>query len=167
MSDREYVWVSKEVANALKECDSPESHLEVMMKVIEGKKKDFTISCEELDANLLLFKAVCAKHRIELKDTYSAQAIELEKLWEEMGDIGSEIRRHVEKAKEDLKPIQLEVQNLREELRGIRSLLNALSIPEGTLRLMNEISRMDAPTREFLRQFVTDRTPDQQDNLGQ
>jgi chromosome segregation ATPase len=146
---KELIWVSKELADEYKQLESVEEQERAVKKIIESKRLDLEEEQELLSENVLLFKGVCLAHKKELSKVYQEQADLLNTLWEDMGDVSTQISQHVNQMTKQIAPLKREVADLKKELDGLR-----LYVPERLARLAEQVSSMDEKTKSLLRELL-------------
>jgi Na+/phosphate symporter len=146
---RELIWVSKKLAEEYKQLDSVEEQERAVKRIIKDKRLDLEEEQELLSESLLMFKSVCLSHRKELTNVYEEQLDLLNRLWEDMGDIKTQINQHVEKMVNKISPLRKEVSDLKKEIENLR-----LYVPEQLARLAEHVGGMDENTRSLLRELL-------------
>ena len=146
MSDRELIWVSAALAEEYKQLDSVEEQERLVKKFIENKRLDIEQEQEQLTESMLLFKSVCLAHKKALREVYEEQSDLLYKLWEEMGDVSTQIDNHVKGLTNQIKPLRNEVENLKKEINSL-----SLYVPDKFVSVVEQISQMDERTKVLLR----------------
>jgi len=155
-TEKTHIWVSKELADEYNAMESVEAQEAAVKKVIERKRLDLEEEQELLSESLLMFKSVCLAHKKELGRVYKEQAEALYKMWEDMGDVSSEVTRHARSTAELIAPIRAEVAALRKDIDGVKTDLSGLNlyIPENMARLAESVSRMDEKTQVLLSKLL-------------
>jgi archaellum component FlaC len=120
MEEKEYVYLDKRVAEKIKNLDSVEHQLEVIGNILEERKKDMRIDMENLDDDMLQFKAFSAKYRQELEKVYEEQQNKAYKLWEKYNE-------ELPRVREALKPVIDEVNKLTDIVDALNKKLTAIS----------------------------------------
>jgi hypothetical protein len=146
---KELIWVSKELADEYKQLKSVEEQERAVKKIINNKRLDLEEEQELLSENVLLFKSVCLAHKKALSSVYQEQSDMLYKLWEDMGDVSSQISQHVKQMTNQIAPLKREVSNLKKEFEGLR-----LYVPERLARLAEQVGSMDEKTKSLLRELL-------------
>ena len=148
-NDRELIWVPKKFADEYKQLESIEKQEAAVKKLIDDKRLDIDAEQELLSESLLRFKHTCLTHKIELRKVYQEQADALDALWHEMGDITSQINRHVEQIVQQISPAARHIAALKKEIQELH-----IYIPENLVRLAGQVSTMDATTKLLLRTLL-------------
>ena len=146
---KELIWVSKKVANEYKQLKGVEKEEQAVKKIIESKRLDLEEEQELLSDNVLLFKSVCLAHKKELGKVYKEQSDLLNTLWEDMGDVSSQISHHVKHITSQIAPLKKEIASLKKEIEGLH-----LYVPEQFVRLVVQIGSMDEKTKSLLREVL-------------
>jgi len=120
MEEKEYVYLDKRVAEKIKNLDSVEHQLEVIGNILEERKKDMRIDMENLDDDMLQFKAFSAKYRQELEKVYEEQQNKAYKLWEKYN-------KDFPKIQTALKPVLEEVNKLIDVIDELSKKLSVIS----------------------------------------
>jgi len=155
-TEKTHIWVSKELADEYNSMESVEAQEAAVKKVIERKRLDLEEEQELLSESMLMFKSVCLAHKKELGRVYEEQAEALYKMWEDMGDVSSEVTKHAKATAGLISPIRTEVAALRKDIDGIKTDLRGLDlyIPENMARLAEYVSRMDEKTQLLLSKLL-------------
>ena len=149
MSNRELIWVSAVLAEEYKQLDSVEEQERLVKKVIENKRLDIEAEQELLSESVLLFKSVCLAHRKALQQVYEEQSDLLYKMWEEMGDVSTQINSHVKQLTNQIKPLRNEVEELKKEINSL-----SLYVPDKFVSVVEQVSNMDDRTKVLLRDVL-------------
>lgn len=154
--NKELIWVSAEFAEEYKQLDSVEAQERAVKKIIQDKQLDLDREQELLSENLLQFKSVCLVHRKELQKVYQEQADTLYTLWEDMGDVTSEIGEHARKVADIILPLKNEVQSLAKQVSQLKKEISELHlyIPEQLVTLTLQVASMDEKTKILLRNLL-------------
>lgn len=120
MEEKEYVYLDKRVAEKIKNLDSVEHQLEVIGNILEERKKDIRLDMENLDDDMLQFKAFAVKYRKELEEVYKDQQDKAYKLWEKYNE-------ELPRVREALKPVIDEVNKLTDIVDALNKKLTAIS----------------------------------------
>ena len=155
--EKELIWVSKELAEEYKSLESTEAQEAAVKKVISQKRLDLDAEQELLSESMLIFKSVCLAHKKELTKVYNEQSDALYKMWEDMGDVSSEVVKHAKATAELIAPIRTEVAALRKQIDGIKHDLCGLDlyIPENMCRLAESVAGMDENTKVILQKLLS------------
>jgi predicted nucleic acid-binding Zn-ribbon protein len=137
MSDKELIWVSKEVKAIYENLDSDQEKLRIIEETIKSRKEDITYTIESLDDDLLRFKAFALKYKTELQKVYEEQNNQLEKLFEDIGGMQDNIYLKIEQAKKQLNPITDKVKEINKTLDNV----NTYKI-ERLIELIEKFNRM-------------------------
>lgn len=156
MSEKELIWVPKEIAEKYKNIESIEQHSEMILELIKRKKKDFAIENENLDDDVLTFKAVCLRHKAELQKVYNEQSEQLELLWKDCSNMSEKINEHARKIASDLSPIVNTVRELKNSITDVKARLADVSFYPSSqfVQVAEAVSRMDDATKILLRDVL-------------
>jgi len=146
---KELIWVSAELAKKYNDLESVEEQERIVKKVIADKRLDIEAEQEQLDESILQFKSVCLAHRKALEGVYKEQSDTLYTLWEDMGDVSSQINQHVRQMTDKITPLKREVEQLKKELSGL-----SLYVPEQLARIAEQVGSMDEKTKSLLRELL-------------
>lgn len=166
MEEKDLVWLSKSITDKVKQVDTVEEADRLIQEYIQLKRNNFKHELENLDDDVLLFKSVCLKHRNELKKVYDEQSELLDNLWKDCGDMGSKIHRHAKTLAEELKPITAEVNYLKTSILEVKRLLDTVNFypPHTLIQVTESVARMDASTKELLRDLLNTRQKNEDSN---
>lgn len=153
MSDKDLIWVPKEIAEKHKNALSDEEQAKIVLTYIEEKKLDFSRELDLLDESALRFKAVCITHKNELAKIYNEQGDMLYKMWEDMGDVGSKINEHAKQLADEIRPISQEVNNLKRDVEDLKKLLSSFHIydAEKLAGLVSMVNSMSDGTKDIMK----------------
>jgi len=146
--EKEYIHlhVSKSLAKQLKslEGDTPDG---LLLNYIEQCKKDMQYNIESMDEDILMFKGMLAKVRKDFKQAKDEQLETSYKIWEDYAKQMPELRKYVETATKELRP-------LKDELEAIQALMKDLSHwkVKDLIESISMISRaMEGQNKEMLK----------------
>ena len=148
MMEKELVWVSKEIKEALEKAESQEEQEKIFFKVIEDRKFDIKTQIESLDDDVLLFKGIGIKYKTELEKIYNQQSEQLEKLWEDF-NAGDRIYKQAKQIEKDLQPIVNTIELINKRLSDI----STWKI-ENMIDLINKFNNMSDSTKEMLKILI-------------
>jgi len=157
MSDKELIWVDKEISEKYNAAESDEEQAKIMLSVIKGKGLDFEEEFNLLSESELRFKAICLTHKNKLTEIYKEQSDMLYKLWEDMGDVGTEISNHAEKVAAEINPIKDSVNSLKTEIEQLKKSVSSIDFygASDLERIANTVSTMSESSKEILK-FLLD-----------
>lgn len=150
------IWVSKELEKEYNSFEDVSKQEAVIKKIIERKKIDIEQENEQLSDSLLQFKHTCLVHKRELEKVYHEESEKLYKLWEEMGDISSEVIRHARKVATEISPIKTAVSQLQSDISHLKKELSGLNfyIPDRLVEIASIVGKMDESTKTLLRDLL-------------
>jgi len=146
---KELIWVSKKLAEEYNQLESVEEQERIVKKVITDKRLNIEAEQELLSESVIQFKSVCLAHRKALENVYKEQSDILIKLWEDMGDVSTQINQHVRQMTDQVTPLKREVASLKKEIEGLR-----LYVPEQLARIAEQVGSMDEKTKSLLRELL-------------
>ena len=149
MSNKELIWVPKEIKEVLEKMDSDNEKLRIVDEYINNRKIDITYSIEALDDDLLRFKAFSLKYKTELQKVYQEQNDKLEKLFEDCGDIQSKMHLKIEETKNKLDPIVSKIKSINETLDKV----NTYKI-EKVIELIEKFNRMSEEDKRLFEMLI-------------
>ena len=149
MSNKELIWVPKEIKEVLEKMDSDNEKLRIVDEYINNRKLDITYSIEALDDDLLRFKAFSLKYKTELQKVYQEQGDKLEKLFEDCGDIQSKMHLKIEETKNKLDPIVSKIKSINETLDKV----NTYKI-EKVIELIEKFNRMSEEDKRLFEMLI-------------
>lgn len=117
--EKELIWVNKNLAEAYKELDTDMKRAEFVNELIKQKKVDITSDIQNLDDDLLRFKAFVLNYSTALKEAYDKQAERLEQLWEECSEPIEKIDKQTMRIKKDIYDITKDIKDISKELEGL------------------------------------------------
>ncbi len=146
---KELIWVSKELAEEYKQLESVEEQERAVKKIIKDKRLDLEQEQELLSESLLQFKSVCLAHRKGLEKVYQEQADTLNTLWEDMGDVTTQINKSVTALANRIGPVRQQVEALKKEISGLN-----VYVPENLIHLAAQVATMDEKTKVLLQNLL-------------
>lgn len=149
MKDKELIWVSKELAEEYNQLESAKEQERAVKKIINDKRLDIEAEQELLSESLLQFKSVCLAHRKGLEKVYREQADTLNTLWEDMGDVTTQIDTSVNKLTGRISPLKQQVASLKKEIGGLN-----IYVPENLVKLASQVATMDDKTKILLHSLL-------------
>ena len=149
MSNKELIWVPKEIKEVLEKMESDNEKLRIVDEYINNRKLDITYSIEALDDDLLRFKAFSLKYKTELQKVYQEQGDKLEKLFEDCGDIQSKMHLKIEETKSKLDPIVNKIKSINETLDKV----NTYKI-EKVIELIEKFNRMNEEDKRLFEMLI-------------
>lgn len=130
MKNYEYMRVPKELADKLKGLeDTNKIYEDEVLKYVKKTKLDISGSVENLDEDILMFKAKLTSYKKAFKETYEAADEEMYSFWEEMDKkIGERHKRMATRLErlnklymEDFQAKQRHIKDLRKSLENINT----------------------------------------------
>ena len=143
---QELIWVDKSLAEAYKELDTDMKRAEFVNELIKQKKVDITSDIQNLDDDLLRFKAFALNYSTALKEAYDKQAERLEQLWEECSEPIEKIDKQTMRIKKDIYDITKDIKDISKELEG----LNTYKI-ERIIELINTYNNMSESDKDVFK----------------
>ena len=117
--EREYIYVTKKLAEMVKSVTEPEEYERTIIKYMEEVKGDLRLNIESLDEDVTLFKAFMIEAKKRFKEAKEAQLKESYELQESYEQELGVIRNRVDSFKNELRP-------LIEDLKEINSLFSQI-----------------------------------------
>ena len=148
MMEKELVWVSKEMKEALEKAESQEEQEKIFFKAIEDRKLDIKTQIENLEDDVLMFKAVGLRYKTELEKIYVGQSEQLEKLWKDF-NAGDRIYKQAKQIEKDLQPVVNTIDLINKRLSDI----STWKI-ENMIDLINKFNNMSDSTKEMLKILI-------------
>ena len=118
MNGKELLWVSTELKEAWDKADSDEEQSKIFLKAIEDKKIDVKYQIENLEEDVLLFKGIGIRYKIELEKVYNEQSNQLEKMWEDF-NCNDKIAKQAQKIKNTLSPVIEIMKSINKEFDSV------------------------------------------------
>jgi len=156
MSDKELIWVSKDLAESFNKLDTTQEQEIMVKKIIENKRLDLESEYDLLEESMLVFKGVCLKHKNDLDSVYKEQSQKLYGLWEDMGDVSSEVKKHSDSLKSQLNGLKSEVDSVASSTNHLEKQLSNLNVHSAgrVVELAKTISNMDDSTKSIMKFLV-------------
>jgi len=153
MSDKELIWVQKDLAQKFNNLSSSEEQEKLVTNIINDKKLDITNEMEYLEENLLMFKGVCLKHKNELTKVYNEETSKLEDMYDHVGEMRQGIDKSAKQLTDALIPLQKTVSDLKNDMKSISDELKHINVYgiERFLELVDKINAMDEGSKEMLK----------------
>jgi len=120
-NNRELIWVDKEIARKYKELESDTEKLKLVNEVIKNKGLDITADIENLNDDLLRFKAFALNYSTEFEKTYKEQTDKMEKFHETNGYIFDKISTQTRKLQNEVSKISDEIKELNNQMDKIET----------------------------------------------
>ncbi len=118
-NNQELIWVDKAFAKAYNELGSDNDKALLVNKLIKQKGLDITSDIENLDDDLLRFKAFALNYSTAFKKTYQEQMDSIEKFYTEMGYVSDEVESKIRKVKDEVSKIGSEINKLNIALDNV------------------------------------------------
>ena len=118
-NNRELIWVDREIARKYKELESDTEKLKLVNEVIKNKGLDITADIENLNDDLLRFKAFALNYSTEFEKTYKEQTDKMEKFHETNGYIFDKISTQTMKLQGEVNKIGDEIKELNNQMSKI------------------------------------------------
>jgi len=144
MDGKELVWVTTELKEALDKASSDEEQTKIFLKVIEDKKIDVKYQIESLEEDVLLFKGIGIRYKIELEKIYNEQSLQLEKMWEDL-NCGDKIEKQVRKIRSTLSPVIETMKSINKEFDSISTYK-----VENLISVIEKFNNMTATDKKLL-----------------
>lgn len=149
LGEKELIWVAKEVADTYKALETPEEQEKLVKKLITDKKIDIEYENDLLEESVLKFKSSCLSHRTELKKIYHDECLLIEKMWDELGDHSTEMKKNIDGSSKEINTLTKSVEGLRKQLDN----LNVYGA-DRLCDLATRIANMDENTKSIMRQVL-------------
>lgn len=151
--DRELIWVTKEQATQFKELDTVESQAIMATEIIAKKKLDISSELDQLDDDLIRFKAACLVHKSEMGKVYEEQEGKIQSLINEMWDVMPSAKVAAKKLADQIQPLGDQVASLESSISKVKSDLSTLDIygMEKLIELAGKLTQMDAATKDIFK----------------
>lgn len=150
--EKELIWVEKSLAETYKELDTDIKRAEFVNELIKQKKVDITSDIQNLDDDLLRFKAFALNYSTALKEAYDKQAERLERLWEECSEPIEKIDKQTMGIKKDIYDITKDIKDISRELEG----LNTYKL-ERIVELINTYNNMSESDKDVFKLILNSR----------
>ena len=139
MKDQELIWVDKDLAKKYAEINSDIEKAKMVNGIILDRKLDITADIQNLDDDLLRFKAFALNYSTEFKKAYDEQSVNLEKIWEDSQEPMNKIATKTRVIKD-------EIGSIKSDLNDITGKLNTLNFSklERLIDLMEKFNHMSA-----------------------
>lgn len=148
MSDKELIWVPKELKDAWDKVESEEEQKKVFFRAIEDRKLDIKNQIESLEEEVLLFKGIGIRYKTELEKIYNEQSAQLEKIWEDF-NAGDKIYKQAKKIENDLRPIILTIQQINNSISNF----STYKI-EKLIEVIDKFSRMSDNEKHMIKVLI-------------
>lgn len=149
--EKELIWVDKDLAKQYQELDSDTKKAELVNELIKQKKIDITDDIQNLDDDLLRFRAFVLNYSTEFKKAYDEQANRIYEIWEECVEPIEKIDKKTLAIKKDIYSISNDVEELADKLKN----LNIYKI-ERLIELIEMYNRMSENDKEIFK-LILDR----------
>lgn len=146
----EYTRIPKTWFEELKKLESYEQQEELFFKALADKKKDITNEIDNMNEDLIEFKAFGLRYKRELEKIYNEQVETLTNMWEEL-NLGDNLYEKVKEMRAKVKPLIDDVKFVEERLKG----LNTYRV-EGLIKTMNDYNRLSNENKELLVEMLRD-----------
>lgn len=144
MDGKELIWVSTELKEAWDKADSDEEQSKIFFKVIEDKKLDIKYEIESLEEDVLLFKGLGIRYKIELEKVYNEQSTQLEKMWEDF-NCSDKIAKQAQKIKSTLSPVIETMKSINKEFDSVSTYK-----VENLIEVIEKFNNMTATDKKLL-----------------
>lgn len=121
MKERDLIWVNKDLAEQYKELDTDFKKVELVNKIIADKKLDITNDIQNLDDDLLRFKAFALNYSTAFKKTYEDQSEKLFKIWEDCSEPINKIDAKTMSIRKDIIGISKDIDGLAKQLETLNT----------------------------------------------
>ena len=132
MSERDLVWLPKELAEKVKTMESDEMLENLIMKHIEDSKLSLTNELRNLEEEVLLFRGMMVKARNEFKKAKEEELNSFNEIYEDYENDILSVREKVGKITDVLKP-------LKNELNEVRNMMQEIAVYN--FKELNEVIR--------------------------
>jgi len=120
MSEKtELIWVDKNLAKKYNSLKDTTAQYDLIEKIIEKRKIDISCSIEALDEDVLRFKAVSVKHKIELQKALDDQLGKIEKLYDSIWEKEKQIKEKISKVEDLFEPINSKINEIQNKISHI------------------------------------------------
>jgi signal transduction histidine kinase len=161
-TEKEYVslWVSKETAKALKDLESNSNEKAMVTKAAESLSLGIEQELFQLDDDLARYKAACIVFKNSLKEVYSFQQEEIEKVIEDQWDIMPQVKQQTNKMinqiKQELTPLSDSVKELKCNVETLKKELDSINFygADRMLDVVNKISELDEGSKDILKHVM-------------
>ena len=143
---RELIWVSKDLAKRYNELDEDVKKIEFVEELIKQKNIDITSDIQNLDNDLLRFKAFSLNYSTAFKKAYDEQAEKLYQLWEECSEPIEKIDRKTIAMKNEINSLSKDVCELSKGLMN----LDTYKL-ERIIELIESYNRMSEKDKEVFK----------------
>jgi signal transduction histidine kinase len=158
-TEKEYVslWVSKETAKALKDLESNSNEKAMVTKAAESLSLGIEQELFQLDDDLARYKAACIVFKNSLKEVYSVQQEEIDKVIEDQWDIMPQVKQQTNKMinqiKQELTPLSDSVKELKCNVQTLKKELDSINFygVDRMLEVVNKISELDEGSKDILK----------------
>lgn len=144
MENKELIWVDKDLATKYEELDSDIKRVEMVNEIIKDKKHDITSDIQNLDDDLLRFRAFALNYSTKFKEAYDEQVIQLEKIWSDCSKPIEIIDRKTQQMKGEIFKISKTVDSLSSKLENLKTYKI-----ERVIELINTYNNMNEKDKEI------------------
>ena len=116
----EYVQLPKDLYDKLVEAKSRQEQEKMFFAEIEARKTDIKNEIENLEDDVLRFKAVGIRYKSSLEKIYEEQAVELDKLWECM-NLEDNIYSKLKTMNSQLSQFKNDIKQINESMNHLNS----------------------------------------------
>lgn len=154
--DKDLIWVPKKIADEYKAAESDETKEKIIKRILDKQKIDIESEFDRLNEVELQFKAICITHKNTLEKVYKEQYDMLYKLWEETGDVYSEVSNKNKELKQSAEKTNDVVKSIKDNIDNINKVLNFdVYAIERFVALIDKLNMADAKTKEMLQFLMT------------
>ena len=152
MSDnKELIWVTKEQAAQFKELDTVEHQSKVATEIVRQKGLDIESELNQLDDDLIRFKAACLVHKSEMEKVYTEQADKLEALINNCWDVMPVAKDNAQKMADELQPFADKITDLSVSINEVKKLTQGINFYgiEQLTKLVEQVNYMDKNSKDI------------------
>jgi chromosome segregation ATPase len=146
----EYVQLPKELYDKVIESKSRQEQEKMFFAEIEARKMDVKSEIENLEDDVLRFKAVGIRYKNSLEKIYEEQAVELDKLWEGM-NLEDNIYSKLKTMNSQLSEFKNDVKQINESMNR----LNAYNL-EKIITLVERFNNFTSEDKEIIK-YLTEK----------
>jgi len=119
--EKEIVWLPKSIASQIKDLNDKKMEEEIILKYIDESRSDIKHFLENLDDDLLQYRALMVKTRNAFKEAKEEQLQANYELWENFDKEMPSLQEKIDKVKKAIEPVSNQIKELNEALGNIRS----------------------------------------------
>lgn len=121
MSEQKLIWVDKDLAEQYEKLNSDIEKSKFVNQLIKDRKLDITGDIENLNDDLLRFKAFALNYKTEFEKVYWDQNEKMEKFFNENGYIFDKISSKTMQLKEEVSKIGNQIKQLNDQLQELNT----------------------------------------------